>query len=103
MSATRLLEMDELQVKHGLASTPRTQIPDCGTKTKFLITNGCVFLKAQCRFSPVSSALKVVGTLAVISGTFLIPGQHVHQQVGVVQAGLPPLGFGVTHWEQKLW
>lgn len=54
-------------------------------------------------FSPVRLALEVAGAGAVVAGTLLVPGQHVHQQVGVAQTGLPLLWFGVTYWKQKLW
>lgn len=56
-----------------------------------------------CLLSPMRLALEVVSTGAVVTGTLLVPGQHVHQQVGMAQTGLPLLWFGITHWKQQLW
>ena len=52
--------------------------------------------------SPLGLALEAVGTGAVVPGPLLVPGQHVHQQVGAAHTGLPPLWSGITHWKQQL-
>lgn len=47
-------------------------------------------------------AVEAAGTGAVVPGPILVPCQHVHQQVGVAETRLPPLGPGGAHREEQL-
>ena len=47
-------------------------------------------------------ALELSSTRAVVTGPVRVPGQQIHQQVGVVHTGLAFLWPGVAHREQQL-